>query len=708
MDNYIDQSYRFLYDSRLSFSFDEIKENPVASLKAKIDQDYYIFTYTDKYHISTNGYYHRYHFVHPLMVIGYDDAAACMICIDFDPRHGPVKISISYDEFTQAFLDCQNYNAHGAGEYIMEIMAVCIRINQSFIAPVTTGRRRHAHYAFNLERFTSELHNYLYGVPCSRDPYEPFQYQVVRVVYGMRTYDELLRYFDLFVENGQALRFKVLHDFVLHKWMLLQRLNYICSRYQVSEACRKAVEAYNNVYHKAEHLRLLNLKYNIRDRVETNSLSLNPKFVESFRSIIPEIRDEEAALLHNIYNELNRYAALRDVDSVLYSEVTRTQSGKDEIVALHEPQALHRIEIVFPQNTSDDLAVNLLLNGTVYSVLPEHIRRGHAVIDIYPIQMVKEFRTCSTNCELYSHLQYRLHTRSRELTWDFNGNWFVSTDLESDLHIDRSISATIHGRDPSIWMKQDFFAKDLKYLHFRYRTDCQSNIAEVIFTNDDGKTSRKCFAVAPMDNMYEHILDMSDNPDWKGRIQMVRFDPISYDSLSDSGKCEIDSIKLSSQLPVYDSQAQFAHAQGLNGWSYHTFNDESTYREMIIDDDGIHARNHACVYIDADTQSSANHLASVRIWTCPADGEYHVKYSVRLLTDGNKCKVYMKHNHRKVFVAEKELVRDHIVECEETFLLERGETLRFEFYNHDQDTVETAKMVANIAKMSDLFNGIEV
>ena len=700
VDNYIDQSYRFMYDSRQVFSFDEVRDNTIDFIKSKIDQNFYIFTYNDKFHISTNGYYHKWHFVHPLIVTGYDEELASFICIDFDPRHGPVRINILYSEFTLAVLDCEKNYMCGAWLGILNTMFVCIRLNQSFIAPTDSGRRRHAHYAFSLDRFISELRDYLYGIPRAGQPYEPFQYQPTLVVYGVRVYDELLRHFDRFVEDKVALRFKVLHDFVLHKWMLWQRLSYICDRYDVSETCLDAVKAYENIYRKAEHLRLLNLKCNMRDHEEFNSLSLNPKFIEAFRKVIPELKKEETEILYEIYNELRNGANGRDEVTALYVDIERGFVGNNsdtEKIVLKKQQSLHRIEITFPPDTPENIIVDLTLNGEVYSILPEHIRRHHAVIDIYPIQCVKELQV-RTRSGCIPHLEYRLHTRSENMAWNFNGNLFVCADLESDLHIDRSVHASIYGRDPSIWTKQDFFADELKYLHFCYHTTCQSNTAEILFTNDEGVTSRKRFTIVPMAGIYEYILDMSDHPDWKGRIQMLRFDPISYDSVSESGICEIDSIALTSKPPIYDSNSQFVSAQGLNGWSYHTFNDESTYLEMMIDDAAVHALNHKCVYIDSDAQTSAHQLASARIWTCPADGLYNFKCSAELLTDGRQSRLYIKHNHKKLFSVDKELICGSLIERDAVLMLERGETLRFEFYNDDQNTVEKLKIRVVIEK----------
>ena len=44
-DNYIDQSYRFIYESRIVYKFTDIKVNVNTFMQNMIDNDYYIFTY---------------------------------------------------------------------------------------------------------------------------------------------------------------------------------------------------------------------------------------------------------------------------------------------------------------------------------------------------------------------------------------------------------------------------------------------------------------------------------------------------------------------------------------------------------------------------------------------------------------------------------------------------------------------------------------
>ena len=366
-DNYIDQSYRFIYESRIVYKFTDIKVNVNTFMQNMIDNDYYIFTYIDRYHVTSNDYYEKYHFVHPLMITGYDDDEG-FICIDFDPRHGPVKMSIKYNEFEKAFADCEYYYEYGAYADILKEIAVCIKPNDSFITPSNTGRRQYAHYVFSINRFTPELHDYLYGIPRSGASYKPFRYGSVRLVYGIHTYDELLRYFDIFVENRYSLRFKTLHDFTLHKWMLQTRLNYVADMYDISDTCREAINEYNEVYNKAERLRLLNIKCNMRDHIQINSLSYNQEFVNAFKKIIPELREMEISILSRVYNELKNGAERKNAKLVQYVNYEHASTKGGEQIIFNEVQSIHRIDIILPPDIPENSCIKLTFDSSDYRI----------------------------------------------------------------------------------------------------------------------------------------------------------------------------------------------------------------------------------------------------------------------------------------------------------------------------------------------------
>ena len=431
-----------------------------------------------------------------------------------------------------------------------------------------------------------------------------------------------------------------------------------------------------------------------------NSLSFNQEFVNAFRNIIPELREMETEILTCIYNELKNGTERKNTNLVQYTDYERVCINGSEQIIFNEVQSIHRIDFIIPHDISKNAYIKVAFNSndyTEYIIQPEHINRGYAVIDIYPIQHTKKLTVIAdTNIES-NKFQYRFYTRSNELNWNFNENWFVNVYPVSDLGFDHSINAELAGCDPSIWMKADFIADELKYIKINYRTSCHSTIAEIRFTDEMCVIYEKRFTIAPTDDTYEYIVDMSDHPDWKGRIQVLRFDPISYDNEDERGNCVIESIKLCSQFPVYRSDEQFTIAQGLNGWSYHTFNEDVTYREMTIDENGVHAIGHNEVNISSCEQTSAVQLASARIWTCPASGAYKVNCNAVLATNGTQCKFSIKHNHKPIYVTE-ELIQDQLNEYGETLILEKGETLRFEFYNHNQNTTETLKIIISIEK----------
>lgn len=464
VDNYIDSSFRSLYDSRISYTYADIANNIIALVRSSVERDYYIFTFTDKYYISFHSYYQKSHFIHPTLVTGYNDDEGTVICIDFDPMHGPVKLDVPYAEFDIAVRDCKDYCNYGYNSQLLNEMAICFKLNNSFIIKRETERRRHMHYSFSINRFASELRDYLYGTMQHKELYESFQFNSMHTVYGIRIYDMLLEYFKRFTVDGCSLRFKVLHDLVLHKWMLLERLQYIKNRFQLSEQCCKSINDYHYVYSRLESLRLINLKYNVRDKCQINSLSCSHKFVEMFCSVISEVQKLEYSILKNIYSELANGVELKNNTAILYDDITREKLSDvtdGETVYLDDSQTIYRIDIVIPADIYEFAEIRLAVNTSSYIISPEDVRRGYAVVELCPAQTIKQFSVNISIDGMAEKLKYKLYTRSKEVVWNFNDNLFVNTELTSDLYIDKSIKAVIGGRDPNIWLRVDFNADEL-------------------------------------------------------------------------------------------------------------------------------------------------------------------------------------------------------------------------------------------------------
>lgn len=90
------------------------------------------------------------------------------------------------------------------------------------------------------------------------------------------------------------------------------------------------------------------------------------------------------------------------------------------------------------------------------------------------------------------------------------------------------------GNDPNITYDMKFNADIAKYIYLKYSVECDSQTAQFFFLNTESDTLTenysKTFTISPYDGKREYIIDMSDNPEWRGIIHMIRFDPVSYDN----------------------------------------------------------------------------------------------------------------------------------------------------------------------------------
>jgi len=312
-----------------------------------------------------------------------------------------------------------------------------------------------------------------------------------------------------------------------------------------------------------------------------------------------------------------------------------------------------------------------------------------------------------------SELRFRMMVNYGNTYWDFTG---------ADRHINRKWQAnkemlaggggyTVTGKDPNLSCSGMFVnLGKSKYAHIKYSTTCQSENAQLFFTSysspvlSEGQS--KVFTISPNDKPFEYIVDMSDNGKWDGVAKQLRFDPVSYDNTSKEGECTIEYIEISDRLPIYGSEKDYMKTQGVNGWSYHTYNNGTTYREMAWDGENERwaAVNDNETIISQTAQSSKNHMGTVRRWTCPADGRYRVKYSFGQTADNRPdcdrlSSVTLRRNHR---VTEKDTYDSYTGTLagsrEAELTLERGEVLNFEFYNGSEHTTEILEITITIEK----------
>ncbi len=127
--------------------------------------------------------------------------------------------------------------------------------------------------------------------------------------------------------------------------------------------------------------------------------------------------------------------------------------------------------------------------------------------------------------------------------------WNFSTNQEGwsfDNHVTGSVSdgilqLNINGNDPYIGSpgSLNIPALDYKYFIIRMQNSTTGTGANLFWTTSAGLSFTSMSVIANDDSMRYYILDLSKNPDWKGTIKSLRFDPAGS-----SGRVHIDFIKL--------------------------------------------------------------------------------------------------------------------------------------------------------------------
>ena len=339
---------------------------------------------------------------------------------------------------------------------------------------------------------------------------------------------------------------------------------------------------------------------------------------------------------------------------------------------------------------------------------PEYLRKLENIL----VRAKKEELEILSN--IYAELEQKAvrkdsNTDRSKAEWDFTLSRFIGDisgcrfpDAGNDVFV-----CTVTGHDPGILydLKYGLDGDKAKYIYAKYRSTCDSETAQFYFATEDNpalsEVQSKIYTISPNDAAYEHIIDMSDKPEWKGMISQMRFDPLSNDNKSSDGECAVEYVRISDRLPAYGSKKDFVKTQGSNNWSYHTFNGEITYREMQWDDEskawkGLQFDG---LTVDAERQSSRGRYSTVRRWTCPASGRYSIDCAFGQISDGFMTEFVVKRNHvvleKYIYERQSKLSGEYHSELD----LEKGETIGFEFCNENYDSTIYLEADITIAKV---------
>ncbi len=271
--------------------------NILTYIKRNIDEGLYVFTYFDEYYVKPNYTESGTHFVHDILVYGYNDLDKELSVLGFDDNRAFVSYKVPYVKFIMAF------------EKGLELT----NTDESWNMDAFYGRlfgvksQDSGIYSFDCKRFADRLGDYIYSVNTVKKDYPDYDrdnpvdyceiYLMDENVFGMDIYKHLPQYMEEVLQSKDLLFYTAFHTLYEHKVCMMDKLNYISTRFNLHKELDEILESYGHITSVFNSIRLTALKYN---RCRKENL---------LREIIPIIGTEtenEKDVLSRAYDVISR------------------------------------------------------------------------------------------------------------------------------------------------------------------------------------------------------------------------------------------------------------------------------------------------------------------------------------------------------------------------------------------------------------------
>ena len=260
-------------------------------VRDRINADYYVQLHVDEFHIPRRQAHRKAHYVHEILVFGYDDAARSFDIVGYDERGVYAASRVGYADLEHAF-DAVSGEAADAG-------------TASFPAKLWLARYlEEARYDFDRQVVVEQLQDYLFGRntsermrlldnPAGGDAYLGVRRKVPKV-YGMDIYPRLHQYMQSLTESGRPpspIPWRILWE---HKKCMLLRVRYMEERGHLQPARNLGSEC-AELADSAQTLRLMMLKFTVRP---------SGRLLARARARLHAIAESEADLLRRLLGAL--------------------------------------------------------------------------------------------------------------------------------------------------------------------------------------------------------------------------------------------------------------------------------------------------------------------------------------------------------------------------------------------------------------------
>ena len=265
----------FLEVQKLSWKFlSKMGINLHNVVEKVIEEGYYIYVQVDEYFIPKRWAYNNTHYLHDLLIYGYDKSKGQYNVVGYDDKFNYVESVISYTEFYNGFVN--NFYDLELDENYWADRIFIFKYNMN-------GK-----YDFNINLVKKTISDYVN----SRNDFElynRFKNSNENKVYGVQIYDKVLEYLES-IEKEQILKldlriFKLLEE---HKILMIERLLYMRDRGLELE---QEVEKYYDIDRLAKQCKIFAMKYNVMN---------SKKILELISSSLKIMKEKEIEVLKNV------------------------------------------------------------------------------------------------------------------------------------------------------------------------------------------------------------------------------------------------------------------------------------------------------------------------------------------------------------------------------------------------------------------------
>jgi hypothetical protein len=175
------------------------KENDIIRfVNEKVDQGYYINIAVDEYYLPGKIKYKTSHFIHHMLVYGYDNAGKKIKAVGFDSNNVFDALTFDYEDFTQAYEQGKLIYTESAPW--ASRTAVQMFYSNGFDRP----------YPFNPKKVVKQLHDYLYS---EGDDTVIYYWALGKecITYGFKIYDLFLKHLEDFFQYRYTTDYRSIH-----------------------------------------------------------------------------------------------------------------------------------------------------------------------------------------------------------------------------------------------------------------------------------------------------------------------------------------------------------------------------------------------------------------------------------------------------------------------------------------------------------------